>query len=86
MYEKLIEMSKTDDQTSGNLGYCIIKNVVNSLKQIKYESREKKSRETNTSVLQQVIFAGKLEEDDGATMPLIPEKQQKVVLNFFQIH
>ena len=39
--------------------------------------------ETNTSVLQQVIFAGKLEEDDGATMPLIPEKQQKVVLNFF---
>ena len=28
-------------------------------------------------------FTGKLEEDDGATMFFIAEKQQKTILNFF---
>ena len=40
------------------------------------------SRETNTSILQQINFVGKLEEDDGATMLFIAEKQQKTILNF----
>ena len=31
---------------------------------------------------QQIGFAGKLEEDDGATMFFITEKQQKMILNF----
>ena len=31
---------------------------------------------------QQIHFVGKLEEDDGATMLFIAEKQQKNILNF----
>ena len=30
----------------------------------------------------QINFTGKLEEDDGATMFFITEKQQKTILNF----
>ena len=33
------------------------------------------SRKTNTSIPQQINFVGKLEEDDGATMFFIGEKQ-----------
>ena len=40
------------------------------------------SRQTNTSIPQQIYFVGKLEEDDGATMFSITEKQQKTILNF----
>ena len=40
------------------------------------------SRQTNTSIPQQINFVGKLEEDDGATMFFIAEKQQKTILNF----
>ena len=40
------------------------------------------SRQTNTSIPQQINFPGKLEEDIGATMFLIAEKQQKTILNF----
>ena len=40
------------------------------------------SRQTNTSILQQINFVGKLEEDDGATMLFIAGKQQKTILNF----
>ena len=39
------------------------------------------SRQTNTSVSQQINFVEKL-EDDGATMFFIAEKQQKIILNF----
>ena len=34
------------------------------------------------SISQQINFVGKLEEDDGATIFFIAEKQQKTVLNF----
>ena len=34
------------------------------------------------SISQQINFVGKLEEDDGATMFFIAEKQQKTVPNF----
>ena len=37
-------------------------------------------RQTNTSILQQINFVEKLEEDDHATMFLIVEKPQKTVL------
>ena len=40
------------------------------------------SRQTNTSIPQQINFTGKLDEDDGVTMFFIAEKQQKTVLNF----
>ena len=39
------------------------------------------SRQTNKSIPQQTNFMGKLEEDDGATMIFITEKQQKTVLD-----
>ena len=37
------------------------------------------SRKTNTSIPQQINFEGKLEEDDGATMFFIAEKQHKTI-------
>ena len=40
------------------------------------------SRQTNTSIPQQINSVGKLEEEDGATMFFIAEKQQKTILNF----
>ena len=40
------------------------------------------SRQTNMNISQQVNFIGKLEEDDGATLFFIAEKQQKTILNF----
>ena len=40
------------------------------------------SRQTNTSIPQQIDFAGKLEEDDGAIMFFIAENLQKTILNF----
>ena len=40
------------------------------------------SRQTNTSIPQQINFTGKLEKDDGATMFVIAEKLQKTILNF----
>ena len=38
--------------------------------------------QTNTSTTQQINFAWKLEQDYGATMFFIPDKQQKTILNF----
>ena len=40
------------------------------------------SRQTNTNILQQINFTGKLEEDNGAAMSFVNEKQQKTFLNF----
>ena len=40
------------------------------------------SRQTNTSIPQQINFTGKLEKDDGVTMIFITEKQQKIIPNF----
>ena len=40
------------------------------------------SRQTNISIPQKINFTGNLEEDDGATMFFIAEKQQKTILNF----
>ena len=39
------------------------------------------SRQTNTSIPQQINFTRKLEEDDSATMLFIAEKQHKNILN-----
>ena len=41
------------------------------------------SWQTNTSIPQQINFIGKLVVDNGATMFLIAEKQQKAILNLF---
>ena len=75
-YEKLIEMSRNDDYTTGNLlDYFYHQNYY---KRIGIDL----SRQTNTNSPQQINFTGKLEEDDGTTMLFIAEKQQKTILNF----
>ena len=58
-YEKLAEMSRNDDlQQEIYQILCIIKNI----KSLVYIYQDK------YSIPQQINFAGKLEEDDGATM------------------
>ena len=75
-YEKLIEMSRNDDYTTGNL--------LDYLYHQKYYKLigTDLSRQTNTSIPQKINFIGKLEEDDGATMFFIAERKQKRILNF----
>ena len=74
-YEKLVEMSKNNDYTTGNL--------LNYLYHQKYYKLIgiDLPRQRNASILQQINFVGKLEEDDGATIILVAEKQQKTTLN-----
>ena len=39
------------------------------------------SRETNTSIRQQINFTEKSEKDDGAAILFVPEKQQQFIFN-----
>ena len=71
-YEKLIEMSRYDDYTTGNL--LDFSYHQNYYKLIGIDL----ARHTNTSIPQQINFTGKLEKDDGAVMFFIAEKQQKI--------
>ena len=41
------------------------------------------ARQANESIAQEINFVEKLDEDDGAAMLLIAEKQQKTILNIF---
>ena len=61
-YEKLIEMSRNDDYTTGNLLDYLYHQKYYKLIGIDI------SRQTNTSIPQQINFVEKLEEDDGATL------------------
>ena len=75
-YERLNKMSKNDDCTTANL-----------LDYLYHQSCYKRigidlSTQTNESILQQINFVGKLEENHGATTYFIAEKQQKIILNF----
>ena len=74
-HEKLIEMSRNDDYTTGNL--LDFSYHQNYYKPIGIDL----SGQTNTNMPQQINFTGKLEEADGATMFFIAEKQQKTILN-----
>ena len=69
-------MSRNNDYTTGN-----ILDYLHHQKYYKLIGIDL-SRETNISIPQQINFVGKLEEDDGATMFFITEKQQKTILNF----
>ena len=60
-YEKLVEMSRKNDDTTGNLLYYLYHQNYYKLIDIDL------SRQTNISTPQQINFTGKLEEDDGAT-------------------
>ena len=74
-YEKLVKISKNDDYTTGHLlDYSYHQN---DLKPIGIDL----SRQTKTNIPQQTNFIGKLEENDGAKMFFITEKQQKTILN-----
>ena len=77
MYEKLIEMWRNNDYTTGNLlDYSYHQNY---FKLIGVDL----SRQKNTALSQQITFTRKLEEDDDdGTMFFITEKQQKANLNF----
>ena len=80
-YKKIIEMSKNNDYTTGNLlDYeCISKHCklisIDLSKQIELE---------NPDLKQQINFIGKLEEDNGATMFFIIEKSEDATFNFSQ--
>ena len=69
-------MSQNDDYTIGNL-----LDYLHHQKYYKINGTDL-LRQTNTNIPQQINFLGKLEEDDGATMFCISEKQQKSILNF----
>ena len=76
MDEKLIEMPRSGDYTTGNLlDYWYLQNYY---KLIGIDL----PRQTNTSIPQQINFIRKIEEDDDVTMFFIAEKQQKLILNF----
>ena len=75
-YEKLVEMSRNNDYTTKNLlDYLYHQNYY---KLIGIDL----SRQTNTSIPQQINFRGKSEEYDGATMFFVSEKQKKTILIF----
>ena len=75
-YGKLIEMLRNDDYTTENL-------LDLSYRQNYYELIDTGlSREKSINIPQQINFAGKLEEDAGATIFFNTKKQQKTILNF----
>ena len=79
-YEKIIEISKNNDYTTGNLlGYEYFSKhckliVIDLSKQIELE---------NPDLKQQINFIGKL-EDDRATMFFIIEKSEETTFEFLQ--
>ena len=74
-YEKLVEMARNNNTTGNLLDYLYHQNYY---KVIGIDL----SRQTNTSVLQQINFTGKSKEGDDVTIFFVSEKQQKSILNF----
>ena len=74
--EKRIEMLRYDDYTTGS--FLDFSYHQNYYKLIGIDL----SRQTNRSIPQQINFVGKLEEDGGATMFFIAQKQHKTILIF----
>ena len=75
-YKKFIEMSRNDDYRRRKLVDCLYHEKYYELIGIDL------SKQTNTSIPQEINFVEKLEKDDGATMFFIAETQQKAILNF----
>ena len=74
--KKLIKISRNNDYTTGNVLDCLYHQNHHQL------IGRDLSRQTSTSIPQQVNFVGKSEEDDGATTSFIAEKQHKSILTF----
>ena len=75
--KKVVEMSRSNDYTVGNL-----------LDYLWYQKHYKLfvidlSRQKNTVVPQQINFKWKLEEDNSAIMFLIAENQERTILKLF---
>ena len=75
-YKKLIEMSRNDGYTTGNL-----------LDHFYHQNYYKLigvalSRQKNMSIPQQIKFVVKLEEDEGGVMFLMLKSSKKKILNF----
>ena len=76
-YEKLVIMSRNDDYATKNLlGFSYHQNCYKLI-------AINLSRQTNMNIAQQINFAGKLEEDDGATRFFLAKKYHKTILNIF---
>ena len=73
---KLVQISRNDDFTTGNLSDYLYHQKYYKLIGIDL------SRQINISIPQQINFTGKLEEGNGPKMFFIAEKQQKIILNF----
>ena len=76
-YEKIIEMSNSNDYTTGNLldfGY-----FKKNYKLIAIDL----SKQTKLKEPQQINFIGKLEEDHGATMIFVIKKSEETTFSFF---
>ena len=69
-------MSKTDDYTTGNLLDYLYDQNYYKLFGIDL------SRQRTKIIPQHIKFLQKLEEEDGAVVSFIAEKQQKTILNF----
>ena len=70
-------MSRYDDYTTG----CLLDYLYhqNYYKPVGIDT----SKQTNTSIPQEINFTGKWQQDDGgATMFFITEKQQEIFINF----
>ena len=74
-YEKLVEMARNNNTTGNLLDYLYHQHYY---KVIGIDL----SRQTNTSILQQINFTGKSKEGDDVTIFFVSEKQQKSILNF----
>ena len=70
-------MSRNDDYTTRNLLDYLYRQKFNKTIGIDL------SRQTNTSIPQQINFVGKLDDYDGVKMFFIAEKQQETNLKFY---
>ena len=80
VYEKLIEMSKNNDYTTGNLLDCLYLKKYYKIISLDLSSQK------NTNIPQQINFVGKLEEDDDATMFFIEKNYRKRFFNFINFN
>ena len=77
-YEKIIEMSNSNDYTTGNLlDFAYFKKHYNLIE-------IDLSKQTKLKDPQQINFIGKLSKNTGATMFFIVEKSEKTTFNFSQ--
>ena len=80
-YKKIIEMSKNNNHTTGNLlDYEYFSNLY---KLIAIDLSKQTERE-NPDLKQKINLIGKLEKDNGATMFFIIVKPEETTFNFLQ--